>query len=43
MAETIFTGKNIKEFSFQQSRTFGTAFNAILAWLLKYFFMGDGP
>jgi hypothetical protein len=43
MAETIFAGKKIKEFSFGQPFTFYALPYAKFPWLPEYFFMGNRP
>jgi len=43
MAEAIFAGKKIKEFSFGQPFTFHALPYAKFPWLPEYFFMGNCP
>ena len=42
MAETIFTGKEIEKFAFEDVALVALAL-AVLACLAKDFFVGDGP
>ena len=43
MAETVFTGKKIKEFPLEEAFTnFGLA-HAKIPWLFKHFLMGNRP
>ncbi len=43
MAETIFAGENIKEFSIKNSFTFFTHFRAVITRFAKNFFLRHRP
>lgn len=43
MAEAVLTGKEVKEFSLNDSIAFFTAFNAIFPWLAENLFVGHRP
>jgi len=43
MAEAVFAGKEVKEFSLKDRIAFFTAFNAIFPWLAKNLFVGHRP
>ena len=43
MTEAVLAGEEIKEFSFVPAPAVLAAPPAVLAWLAKDFFMGDGP
>jgi len=43
MTETVFTGKQVEEFALPENRLRLAQFLAVVPWLSKYLFMGDGP
>jgi hypothetical protein len=43
MAKTIFTGKKVKEFSFQQGFTMDAPIQTKFPWFFEYFFVGNCP